>query len=370
MENKVKIAFLSFLLISLSVFNFLNEDKLFSPSENRYLQTFPELSSDSVFSGQFNQEFEVYVNDQFIARDAWVLLNTSVNRAMGQRDNGRVYFGSDEWLFSMDSPKDQKQYDANLASLQTFTEKNSDTYNVTLMLVPTKSQIMTQYLPRHAPILNEEKLVRDIESTVSPKTQVMDLTTILKNHNNEAIYYRTDHHWTPLGAYYAYANLLGTKANPLESFSGQEVSKTFRGTEYRKAQASFISPDTIDALKHENQKVLNIKADGSLNFESLYDESFLSKSDQYRYFLGGDHSLLEIETGTLNAKHLLIIKDSFANTLIPFLIPHYESITVVDLRYYNASIESLMESRTINDILLIYNTQTLLSDRSVYGLKR
>ena len=358
MKDKSKIIIISVLLLGMSILNIAKNDVVFSSFENRYLQTFPEFSRKRLLNGTFSKEMESYASDQFFGRDSWVSLNTLINLSIGKQDNGRIFFGTEGWLFSLDANLEER----NINSLTNFINLNEDKYPIDIVLVPTKSQVMSQFLPPNAPLANEDQMVNDLKSKIF---NVIDLKPVLVEHEDEPIYYRTDHHWTSLGAYYAYQNLLKEDAHPFESFTIDTVSNNFYGTDFRKANASFIGPDEISVLKSDTMEDVSITLNLEKNVDSLFDSSFLNKTDQYGYFLGGDHALMSIKGSNHNGKNLMIIKDSFANSLIPFLVPHYETITVLDLRYYRGSVQEFIDESNISEISIIYNVQSLLHDKNL-----
>ena len=200
----------------------------------------------------------------------------------------------------------------------------------------------------------------------------MDVYDTLRNHRDEYIYFRTDHHWTTHGAYWAYAELLtrwGMTPLAREDFTVRTVSDAFYGTTYSKANLYTIRPDTVERYDPVTANPCTMKLDGKDTvYDSLYDESFLDKKDKYSYFLGGNHRIYEIDTSVKNGRTLLVLQDSYAHCMIPFLAQHYEKIVVADLRYFLTPVEELLTEYAVTDVLALYNIETFSTEASVAGM--
>ena len=376
MKGKKRTIIFASLLISLSFLNIISPTKIFSDKENRYLQQFPKVNLENIMSGKFSSDIDTYVSDQFLGRDSWIGIKTLSQLAILKKDNGRVYFGKEDYLFDTSKGVDEKQFNSNINSINTFLNKMkeyNDKIGITTMLVPTKTEVLKDKLPLFAPVIDEKGLVEKIRDELGDNIKVIDLINPLKEHSDEYIYYRTDHHWTTNGAYYGYKEYMEQMGQgPLskDQFSINKVSNNFYGTSYRKA--NFYSGDPDDIYTYIPNKAIdyNILYNNEIHSKDLYDENFLSKIDQYSYFLGGDKALIKIETSIKNGKTIAVIKDSFANSLIPFLAGHYKNIVVVDTRYYNASISDLMKEIDSDEILLLYNIQNFANEKSFlrYGI--
>lgn len=376
MKGKKRTIIFASLLISLSVLNIISPTKIFSDKENRYLQQFPKVNLEDIMSGEFSSDIETYVSDQFLGRDNWIGLKTLSQLAILKKDNGRVYFGNEDYLFDVYKGIDEKQFNSNINSINKFLDKMKE-YNdkavITTLLVPTKTEVLKEKLPPFAPVIDENKIVEKIGKELGDDIKIIDLTNPLKEHSDEYIYYRTDHHWTTNGAYYGYKEYMeqmGQQALSKDQFSLNKVSSNFYGTSYRKANFYQGDPDDIYTYIPNKPIDYNIVYNNEVHSKELYDEEFLDKTDQYSYFLGGDKALINIETSIKNDKTIAVIKDSFANSLIPFLAGHYNNIVVVDTRYYNGSISELMKEIESDEILLLYNIQNFANEKSFlrYGI--
>lgn len=374
MKNKIRSIFFAGLLISIAIFNMITPQKIFSNKENRYLEQFPKLDIDGIISGKFGEKFDKYSSDQFIGRDLWISLKTLSDLAMLKKDNNRVYFGKEGYLFDVDSGIDKEQRDKNIHNINKLLDRLKEEYkdiDVYSLLVPSKSEVLKDKLPNFAPTVDEEDIIDNLEDSLRDNVNILSLIQVLNEKTDEYIYYKTDHHWTSKGAYYAYKYFLEMKGEkPLseEEFITETVSEDFLGTSYRKANYYSGIPDWIDIYIPKDKVEYDITINQIDKEDSLYDTSFLNKTDKYSYFLGGDKSIIEIETSVKNDKTILVIKDSFANSFIPFLTNHYEKITVIDPRYFNMSIMDYIEDKDIDEILFLFNIQNFIGEKSLLNI--
>ena len=376
MKEKLRSIFFAGTLLSMSLVNTLTPTKVFSNKENRYLQTFPDFNWDTILSSKFGKDFEKYATDQFIGRDNWIRLKTVSDLAVQKKDNGRVYFGKDGYLFNVDEEIDKEQFEKNIKYINTFIE-NLKQYNkdisITTLLVPSKEEILKDKLPLYAPVIDETSIIEDIKSSLKENINILDLIDVLNDKSDKYIYYKTDHHWTTKGAFYAYEyylKSLGVTPISEDNFHIIEASNEFLGSNYRKANFYTGKPDKISVYKPKEDINVDIIFNDEIKSNNLYEESFLSKTDKYSYFLGGDKALININSSVRNGKSILVIKDSFANSFIPFLINHYENIYVIDPRYFNMSIEEFIKERGIDEVLFLFNIQNFVQEKSMAILEK
>ena len=366
MKKKITVILFATIMASISIVNILLPDTIFSQSENRYLQTFPEVTWDRFKSGELASDFEVYTSDQFIFRDDWVSVKTSAELLTGKKDNGRVYFGDEEWIFSIEEPFSKDQYTKNIDFINTFLSYHSN-LDFKFMMVPSKSSIMNQYLPNYAPVYDEKSLFDELQSDIKD-AQFIDLFNVLNSHSDDSIYFRTDHHWTSLGAYYAY-EAYSNKPSQIEGLNKTVLSNDFFGTDYRKANYKGISPDELLVLSNDTLDNLEFTLPPSDETQPMFDTTYLNKGDKYAYYQGGNHGLMIIKGLADNGKSLLVIKDSFANSMLHYLAQDFETITVVDLRYFNGKIDTIMQDDDFSDVLFIYNIRTMTQDVNLSKLR-
>ncbi len=178
------------------------------------------------------RQYDSYTADQFLFRDQWVSLATRELLAIGKRDNQKTYFGKDGYLFAIDTI-DYQQMEKNQNLLQEFLQKakqENPELRSTVMIVPTSSAVLSDKLPYGAPVVQEAPLIASIGRSVEGLASFCDPTQALLAHAGEEIYYRTDHHWTSLGAYYAYtawADMQGLPVHGLTEYHVRTVSDLF-----------------------------------------------------------------------------------------------------------------------------------------------
>ncbi|MEY8304404.1 DHHW family protein [Anaerosalibacter bizertensis] len=184
-----------------------------------------------------------------------------------------------------------------------------------------------------------------------------------------SIYYKTDHHWTSKGAFYAYKRLgesMGFYPHGNDYFDIKEVTDSFYGSLYSKGRFRNIKGDSIELYIPKKSENCTVEYyDEKKISNSLYNMESLKEKDKYTVFLNGNHSLLKINTDISNSKKLLIIKDSYANSLVPFLTGHYNEIYMIDLRYFNEDLSKFIKENNIDDTLILYNVKTFFEDNSI-----
>ncbi len=241
------------------------------------------------------------------------------------------------------------------------------------MLVPTADEILKDKLPSFAPSYNQIGAFDWLKEGISSSSYI-DVASVLEEHKDEYIYYKTDHHWTTKGAYYAYrayCDKIRIQGMTNEDFDINVATNEFYGTIYSKAHLAKTKPDSIytyvPKLPSSFQVDYNL---GEKKTDTLYETEFLNKRDKYSLFLGGNNAVVKITSDNKNGKTLLLIKDSFAHSLAPFLAPEYETVLMLDLRYYNAKVSEFVEQNNITDLLVLYNFATLSSDRSIMKIDK
>lgn len=358
--------FLFFLIIAFA-FNLFSKDKKYSESENRMLAQKPEFSMANLASGKYMKDMEDYVTDQFFIRDKWINLKVLEDLALGKRESNGVYIGKKDHLMEIPTAPNQKALDNNLDAISNFSASHPD-INTVMTLIPNAAYVYNHLVPRNAPVRDQEADIKYVQSAVGTSLNFVDLTKTMTSHKDEEIYYKTDHHWTTLGAKYAFDALstaLGIDS-PTQEYTIYPVTHSFQGTLTSKSGYD-KGKDTIELYIPQN-----VNTDCLVNFvdegkrtASMYESAALENKDKYEVFFGGNHSRVDISTPMEGKKNLLLFKDSYANCFIPFLVPYYRNIIVIDPRYYYDNIESLITDNEITDILFLYNVNTFLGDTSL-----
>lgn len=347
----------------------------FSELENRYLQHVPQLTWDHVLSNKFAEEAELFITDHFPFREKWIWIKSASEKLRLQQENNGIYFGKDGYLFGKFEEPDSTKVLQNIESVNQFVY-NTPNVNIAFMLAPTSVGLYPERLPWLAPSYPQREVHQFIRQHLDKELAFIDGFDFLTTHAAQSIYYRTDHHWTTYGAYLAYAAYAKQKewqALSQDEFHIQTVSNSFLGSHHTKGQFIGVTPDTIEEyIPKEASKTSVYIADRDQTLSSMYDNSFLAKKDQYSYFLGGVHALMKLTTELspqrMEQEKLLVIKDSFAHSVIPFLTQHVAEIHVIDLRFYNGSIDQYLVENGIKDVLFLFNTDTIANDTSFLKL--
>ncbi len=351
------------------ILNLVLPDRQFSEQENRYLQMRPEFSFKSLFSGDYTSKFETYTTDQFTFRDEWITLKAASELALGKQENNDVHLCENGTLIEDFKRPENSVLDSNMSALNTLVG-NTDA-KVYFALIPDKSDLYSSLLPKNVPN-DSEKEVIDYCYGQSNATNV-DMYSALSAHKDEYIFYRTDHHWTSLGAYYglsALAESMGLPCPALDSYTDRHVvSEEFYGTTWSSSGFSWVDPDTMEIFVNapEGLKVTSYPQ-GSPVEGKLYDFSFLEKKDKYSMFMGGNCPMHVIETGNEDKPSLLILRDSYMDSLIPFLLDDFSEIHVLDLRYYRASLKAYIEQNDFDNVLVCYSVSNFCSDSNIFLL--
>ena len=377
------IVFIGFFVL-ISGASLIIKDREFSPNENRYLAETPELSWDNILSGKFQDGLEDYLRDQVCFRDGWITVKTGIQKACGDTDIGGAYVGKDGYDFEKITPEDvdEKQVDRNIKAVEDYFMMASETIDkqkLSFLLVPTSGLVMQEKLPKNARLFDQAKYIDQVQKAMKDYNFV-DVRDTLMDHNEEYIYYKTDHHWTSAGACQAYevwSEHTGGEAEKKDELAENVVSDKFRGSLYSKildADSAYDEIWTYGLQKDEafGSKDCTVTIDEKQQLDSIYDDEKLQEKDKYAYFLGGNYGQVHIQNqkaaSKAKGKNILIIKDSFANSFVPFVTQDYENIYMVDLRYYNGDMKSYLKEHNITDVLVLYNISNFISDRNLHKL--
>ncbi len=378
MRDKVTIVLFTSIILIIMIVTMIMPKKEFSARENRYLESKPEIQPEAILDGEYQKNYESYINDQFVGRDIMMQLSSYTRMILGIKEINGVYLGRNGYLIEK---HDKEEFEADNALkngkyLAEFVKEYSEIAKCCIILVPTSSEILSDKLPSHAKPYSQQtyidkvyQAVEDINQDMADRT--IDASHALKEHSGEEIYYRTDHHYTQLGAYYVYrswAEGIGLNVRKLSDYKVSEVTGNFYGTLDSKTHLA-KKGDTICIYESKEDIELTIKCnEGEETNDSLYDYNALKKRDKYSVFLGGNNPILQITTDADSNRRILVVKDSFAHSFIPFMVNDFSQIDVVDIRYYNKSIKELIASGNYTDILVLYNAPGFALDANIHKL--
>ena len=362
----LSVAVLACFAVFFAVANIINPRHDFSEGENRALKTMPGITPESFADGSFFKEaFEAY-SDQFVFRDAFIGMKSQAELLSGDYMENGVIIGKDGYLFATpETPDTSKTVDIQ-AAVNSFA-KNNDKVNVTFILVPGASSILTDKLPSTAAVRDQMADINTFGAGLDDSVRFINAGDILSEHNDEYIYYRTDHHWTSLGAYHVLAGSaeslgIGDLYEPVE----HRVTDSFYGT-MASQSGVYTQADSISIMDYKDvtgDYFVNINA-GEKMTASFFDVEKLEQKDKYQVFLGGNHPIVEITTAAGTGKKLLLFKDSYANSFVQLLYPYYDEIIMVDPRYYYEDPVKMMELKGITDVLFLYSGNILFTDSAL-----
>ena len=344
-------------------------DKEFSELENRNLQQLPKFSLEAVQDGRFMTDAEEYVSDHLVGRDLWVSIKSWCERLTGKQENNGVYFGTEQTLINRLDQPDMDKLTQGMENVDKLVS-NLD-LPVYFGLIPSSAEVWSDRLPEGAPTADEQAIIDQLYASTQANT--VDLYAVLDGHKDEAIYYRTDHHWTSLGAYYGYTALMeamGMEAVSLESLTPTTVSEDFNGTIFSTSGVRWVQPDTIETYIPDEGLEVTCYFDGNPTQGSLYVEEQLEKKDKYSFFLGGVQPLCTIKTQNTDAPKLLLIRDSYSDSLAPFLTQNFSEIHLWDLRYNMNSIQEYVAEHGIDNVVVLYSIPNFVSSDRLFLLGR
>lgn len=351
------------------ILNLIIPDKGFSEQENRVLQTKPKFSFSSLFSGKYASAYEDYVTDQFPFRDNWTTLKARSELISGKDGNNGVFLCRNETLIEGFVQPDYNDVDFSLDAVNTLVENSGA--QVYFALIPSAAEIWSGMLPEGAPNSSQAEVISHAYDYVNANT--VDIYSVLEAHADEDIFYRTDHHWTTLGAYYGYTALIkamGMEPVNLSEYTPSVVTDSFYGTTYSSSGFGWVTPDSITTYVEQGEVKITNYPQGLPQNGELYVESYLDVKDKYSYFYGGNTPLLEIETENSDAPSLLIIRDSYMDSLSPFLFSHFSNISIIDLRYYKTSLKGYIDANEFDNILVCYSVPNFVTDNYVFLVGR
>ncbi len=373
--RRLTAALLSGMVLCLSVLFVITEKKDFSENENRYLAKLPKFGLRQVREGTYMDGLTDYVSDHFPFRDFWIGIKTKAEMLSGKKKINGIFLAEDGYL--IEEYKKPENTERITETLKKFADtvaaqERENKIEMRLMLVPTAVTVYREKLPEHAAVNSQTETAAEIYEGTGIRS--IDCTGYLEAGKGEwQLYYKTDHHWTTLGAYMGYRAFcreMGFVPVALGDMKAQAVTEDFRGTLYSKAGDYDRMGDSIVIYENPADRLtVEYKDTGEIT-DSLYHLEYVEKKDKYSLFLNNLHPLTEITNDTAETdRELVLIKDSYANSMVPFLVRHYKKIYVFDTRYYKDGPSAFIaEHAGVTDVLLLYNMNTLDGDSGIRGV--
>lgn len=356
-------------------------DKDFSEEENTTLSSFPEFTVDGFLHGEFTQGFGTYMADQFPCRNFFVGLKGLSETVQLKGQNNDVIIGSDGYLIARSDYPDETMLETNLNAAGRFVpiaEKNG--IDCTVAFAGRKMDVVSDKLPVLYGTYYSDRIFSILDEKCEEKgIDYINLRNTLCNASEDGLYYKTDHHWTSLGAYYAYCEIvtsMGITPYELSDFEIETATTEFFGTTWSSAGIKWAEPDTIEYFRWEGDESLVTKIESPRydykdckeitegtrtfkQFDTCYIREMLKTKDKYASFVGGNNNgYVEITMEGEDRETLVLLRDSFADSLAPFLARHFDLI-LLDLRTSAPDTISICKEKGVDKILLLYNMETL-----------
>lgn len=438
--NMVRVFFIVWIIAAVLVaLPFFRPD--YSEVEKRELQKFPKFSFSSLVSGDYFSDISLWFSDTFPLRDSFVSLNTKITSAFGtnkvevhgtleQADEIPDVVSSTESATEQTPSTDESESVQEPASSEevsssatvtppedvgpaveklgamlivdnaayeyyNFNQATADNYAATVnraaALLEGKSKVYDMIIPTSMAITlpesysgstnssDQKKAIDYMYSIMAPNVNRVNVYDTLLNHKNEYIYFRTDHHWTALGAYYAYREFMGVKgAVPAELSAFTEYKfDGFLGSFYAESgQKPSLgnTPDYVMAYEPTQvQKIHTFTKSGEIDYSIVSDGNKLSAANKYLSFVCGDHPYGIITNPAItDGSSCLVIKESFGNAMVSYLTQNYQNVYVVDYRYINqvfpGTIVQFVDERKIQDVIFVNNVSATRSPALVNAM--
>lgn len=336
---------------------FILPKKSFSEKENRSLEQMPSPSVQNVIDGSYFEQLGIFYRDQFPLRDGFTSLCSLSEKSIGKMETNGVITTKDGICVALPEGASTNRIQKNLDAISALAKQKE----VHLYVPPRSFDVFEDKLPKLYP--------KEEDKTVTELLEGDTLTDFLelKEIANEEYYYKTDHHWTTKGAYLAYTQIcerMGIAAYSENYFIKETVADNFRGTSASKSGLPnwLISEDTVTLYRYKEDGAFTVEnRETKESKKGFYDYSALDTADKYRVFLGGNYSHLSIR-GEGERQKLLLIKDSFANSVIPFLALHFD-IEIIDPRYCpKGYLNEQLEREDIDNTLVLMGFDTLTTN--------
>lgn len=352
-----------------ALINLLMPDRKYSSAEKRSLAAFPGISLNRMIDGSFMEQFEDYEADQFVGRDMWMVFKTAVERLTGKNESQGVYLCSNDYLMERFDEPDAALMEKTAQAILDFQKRyeDSETY---FLLVPNSISVEKELLPDYALTADQNAYIDRIYEAIGDQVKTFDVRGLLQE-KKEAVqlYYRTDHHWTTDAAYEVFLSVAEDMGLVVDKYQSGIVTNTFNGSLTSESGFSAGVLDSISVYLPENPVDYVVTyVEEQQRTATCYQTDYLEGEDPYQIFFGGNHPQITIDTDADTDRTLLILKDSYANCFVPFLLSSFKQITIVDPRYYYDDINLLMQQKQYTDILFLYNVNTLAADNNLYAV--
>lgn len=339
----------------------------YSPLENRYLQGAPEFCAESIANRTFMTQAEACANDQLMLRDFFVSLKSFTERITGRKENNGVYFSKDGYLIEKPAELNEELVKKNLNAIKEIDKIGR--YEVSFCLIPQAFEVLKDKLPSgvYTPVI--PNLYQFAEKSLdSSSVKFLNTYDFIDEKSEEYVYYKTDHHQTSYGSYLVYTamkDICGYEPVAEQGFNIENVSDKFYGTTYSKALLK-VKPDTVSVYKNKINTEAKVEFVGeNKSSDTIFFSEHLENKDKYSYYLDGNHGITVVRGNAGTGESIALFKDSYAHSIAPFLINNYDSVHLIDMRYYQDDPIKYLTKNGITKVLFLYGTSTFMTDETI-----
>lgn len=376
------ILFFGFLVVFV-IADMVTPDKEVSAMENRKLTQYPTFSLTGITKdfASFAENYDAladewsdwtyaygdYAKDQMLFRDEWISLQSFFESVQGKLENGGIWFAKDDYLIAKNDIFTQLQENnisINSQAVCELAERHKG--KVSTMIIPSPANSLSDKLRWNPPQINENEMLDNLFADFKDAgANVIDLRGAFEAYVDDDIFYHTDHHWTTLGgaylAYEAYCEAEGLIAEePSQELLREEPD--FLGTNYSKSKHFGTKPETLYYYDFPNElTVYSYQSDDTILEETgpLMDIYKFDEYDKYAAFLHGNKGYSVLKGNGKGS--ILVVKDSYGNSFVPYLIANYETIGIIDLRAW-FSVDETIKEGGYDNILVLYSFDSFSSD--------
>jgi len=358
LRERITIVLFCGFLLTMTLAFFLLPKSDFSENEKRYLAEVPEVNWEKVSSGAWGESIETYMADHIPGRDFFVGVNAYFNLFTGRQA------GEDIWLKNgklIEAPvrKDDAAIQKNVSAVNKFADTIGQ--QVDFMIIPSAGWAMglEDY--------SDAQIIDSIYGLASDGVATVSATDVFAG--RPELYYDTDHHWTSCGAYEGYKAYMESqgKAYRDEKDFEKSIFAEFQGSTYSRSALWLTSPEELELWQSGSQLTVTNGENPDTHDGVFYWER-LEEADKYTVFLDGNHSIVRVHNPEGTGK-LMVIRDSYSNSLGCFLAESYEEVVLIDLRYYRQPVSQLVAEERFDDVLVCYSIGNFLTDTNLVWLR-
>lgn len=336
----------------------------YSVLEKRYLQETPEITLKTLEDGTAQTNLEKYLADHFPGRDGLVGINAYWKLLTGRNAVEKIYYAKDGYLINAPTALDLELFTTTMERFDNFAKSTG--LPASLLMVPSTGAMKGELLPLGARAYPDDVLYETAEKTLTAVKSYDLRDALSKADQSGQVFYRTDHHLTAYGCYSLYAawrEARGQMVTPREDYEVTSFDG-FYGTTWSGSGYFLTKPDTVELwdLGLTPQITITDAGEEPITSDSFFFRDHLEELDKYPVYLDGNHTLTKIVNQDAPEGTLLVIKDSYAHAVAPFLSENYRTVYLLDLRFYRGSVSSYAKEIGADELLYLYGTSTLLTD--------